>query len=378
MKRIILFSMIGAAAAAYTKPAVVIGPQEAAQKEFVLDVDPSTVAVSNEYQTALAPRPFNERWRIVSDLNGDGVNDLILSDPKETFGNAGGSWMIYMCRDNLWRYIGDVELHPGVVTLETTDVGVNIWNYWRNSGSDGYFGYYRVANGILGKSPMQILISSSGEEDSVFTRIDMAIFGCPNPHPFSLEESMTSTNGIVSWRKIRDHRLPLRKNELYELRQKLSEAEKRAITAEAKLQKLSHKLHEYEQGVHQLCGITLGAAWDGGEKSRPCEEVFSGFTNLTVSVDRNNFVEAIRLSRSDHITNPLARSIRGGFEPTDEEQRIIHQVENRFNIRFQPRVDSGLYSWGSPISGTFIDIHFAKDGETVSYIEMRYSRRFNK
>lgn len=378
MKRIILLSLIGAATAAHTRPAVVVGPHEAVQKEFVLDVDPSTVAVSNEWQTTSEPRPFNERWRIVSDLNDDGVDDLILSDPNEASGNAGISWMVYLRDNGLWRYIGDVDLHPRAFTLEPTYAGVNIWNYWRNSCSDGWFGYYRVTNGRLGKKPMQIFIPDSGEKDSVFTRVYMAIFGCPHPHPFSLEKSTTSTNGIVSWEKIRDHRTPSHKNEFYELKQKLAEAEKRANTAEAKLREAAYQLYEYEQDVHRLCGITLGAAWAGGEKRHPCEEVFSGFTNLTVSVDGNNFVESIRLMRNDPLTDPSARSIRGGFEPTDEEQKIIHQVENHFNIRFQSRADSGLYSWGGPISGTYIDIHFARDGETESYIEMRYSRRLDK
>ena len=141
---------------------------------------------------------------------------------------------------------------------------------------------------------------------------------------------------------------------------------------------MSHRLYEYEHSVHQLCGITLGSAWDGGEKNRPCEEVFSGFTNLTVSVDGNNFVESIRLTRNDAVTDSAARAILGRFEPTDEEQKIIHQVENQFNIRFQPSSATGSYSWGGPISGTWIDIHFADERESESYIEMRYSRKLGK
>ncbi len=378
MKRIILFSIVGVATAAYAKSAVVVGFGKAEQKEFVLDADPSMVAVSNEFPTASDHKPYKERWRIVSDLNGDGVDDLILSDQKNMFGNAGGPWMVYLHNDCVWRYIGDVEFSPGVVTLEATQDGVNIWNYCRNSARDGYFGYYHVANGKLTKQPMQIHIVSTDKEDSIFSRIDMAIFGYPSSHPFRLEESSTSTNGVVSWKKIRDHRIPSRKNEIYELKQKLVDAEKRASVAEARLQQMSHRLYEYEHSVHQLCGITLGSAWDGGEKNRPCEEVFSGFTNLTVSVDVNNFVESIRLTRNDAQGDVSARSIRGGFEPTDEEQKIIHQVENQFNIRFQPSSANGSYSWGGPISGTWIDIHFANERESESYIEMRYSRKLDK
>ena len=378
MKRMILFSIVSAATAVYARSAVVVESGKAEQKEFVLDADPSMVAVSNEFPTASDHKPYKERWRIVSDLNGDGVDDLILSDPKDAFGNAGGSWMVYLHDDGAWRYIGDMVLYPGVVTLETTQNGVNIWNYCRNSVHDGYFGYYPVANGKLNKHPIQIHVSSTSEEDSIFSRIEMAIFGYPSPHPFRFEESTTTTNGVVSWKKIRDNRLPSRKNEIYELKQKLMEAEKRASVADARLQQMSHRLYEYEHSVHQLCGITLGSAWEGGEKCRPCKEVFAGFTNLTVSVDGDNFVESIRLTRNDVVTDPSARAIRGRFEPTDEEQKIIHQVENQFNIRFQPSSDKGSYSWGGPISGTWIDIHFANEGDPESYIEMRYSRKLDK
>ena len=377
MKRMILFSIVGIATAVYAKSAVVVEFGKAEQEEFVLDADPSIVAVSNEFQTASDHKPYKERWRIVSDLNGDGVDDLILSDQKDAFGNAGGSWMVYLHNDGAWRYIGDVVLYPGFVTLETTQAGINIWNYCRTSAHDGYFGYYSVTNGRLNKQPMRIHVASTREENSIFSRIGRAIFDCPSPHPFRFEESTTSTHGVVSWKKVRDNRLSSRKNEICELKQKLKEAEKRASVADARLQQMSHRLHEYEQSVHQFCGITLGAAWEGGEKCRPCEEVFSGFTNLTVSVDGDNFVESIRLTRNDAATNPSARAIRGRFEPTDEEQKIIHQVENQFNIRFQPGSNKGSYSWGGPMSGTWIDIHFANDEESESYIDMRYSRKLD-
>ncbi len=94
MKSLILFSIVGVATAVYAKSAVVVECGNVEQKEFVLDADPSMVAVTNECPTASDNKPYKERWRIVSDLNGDEVDDLILSDPKESFGNAGGSWMV--------------------------------------------------------------------------------------------------------------------------------------------------------------------------------------------------------------------------------------------------------------------------------------------
>ena len=48
MKRMILFSIVGIATAVYAKSAVVVEFGKAEQEEFVLDADPSIVAVSNE------------------------------------------------------------------------------------------------------------------------------------------------------------------------------------------------------------------------------------------------------------------------------------------------------------------------------------------
>ena len=344
----------------------------------ILDCDPSSVAVSNDHQSAYWPQPYLERWRIVTDLNGDGKDDLILSDTKDTFGNAGGGWLVYISSNGFWRCVGDVDLYPGAFTFDRVHNEVDLWYYSRSSAQEGHFGYYSFHSGGMRESKNQIFVRTEGADENVFGCMDKAIFGYSHRHPYRFDTSETSTNGIVSWKTIRDWRKPSRKDEIYELKQKLADTEKRASVAEAGLQQMSHRLYEYECNVHQLCGITLGSAWDGGEKNRPCEEVFSGFTNLTVSVDGNNFVESIRLTRNDVVTDSAVRTIRGRFEPTDEEQKIIHQVENRFNIRFQPRSGSGLYSWGGPISGTWIDIHFAKDGESKSYIEMRYSRKLCK
>ena len=348
-------------------------------KEFTLNYDPSSVAVSNDHQSAYWPQPYLERWRIVTDLNGDGKDDLILSDTKDTFGNAGGGWLVYISSNGYWRCIGDVGLYPGAFTFDRVHDEVDLWYYSRSAAQEGHFGYYSFHSGGMRKGVNQIFIRTESEdEENVFMCVDKAIFGYAHKHPYRFETSETSTNGVVTWKHQGDWQKPERKNEIYELRQKLADAEKRASIAEARLQQMSHRLYEYEHSVHQLCGITLGSAWDGGEKNRPCEEIFSGFTNLTVSVDGNNFVESIRLTRNDVVTDSAARVIRGRFEPTDEEQKIIHQVENQFNIRFQPNSANGIYSWGGPISGTWIDIHFASEGESQSYIEMRYSRKLGK
>ena len=211
MKRVVIFSVVGVALSAIARPAVVVGPWEAKSVEFVLDYDPSMTAVSNTHVTMSNKVPFKERWRIISDLNGDGVDDLILSEPKDMFGNAGGPWMVYLCGDGRWRYVGDVVFYPGVFFLDQVDHGMNLWYCIRADATACHFGYYRVTNGKLDARPVQIRIDATGKEDSVFSRVYMSVFGHPSTHPFSYEESVTSTNGVVVWEKVSDNQPIYRK-----------------------------------------------------------------------------------------------------------------------------------------------------------------------
>lgn len=380
VKQILCLLLCVAFSATLAEMGLVVKDQdEEAFNEFVLDYDPSSIAFSNECRSAASPQGFIERWRIVTDLNGDGVDDLILSDDPRLFGNAGGPWNVYIRSNEFWRCIGAVDLYPGMIAFDKVWDEVDLWYYWHTSGREGEIGYYTFALNKMKRGIKAISIRSGHENgENVFRCICKAVFGRPHRHPYRLEASETSTNGVVSWKTVEDWRKPGLKNELYELEQKLSETKKRANAAEARVQQMSRKLHEYEFGVHRLCGVTLGSAWDGGETNRPCEEVFSGFTNMTVSVDGNNFVKAIRLTRKDACIGAAARSIHGGYEPTAEEQKIIHQVENLFNVRFRPCDGKGTYSWGGPMVGTRIYIHFASPKETQSYVEIRYSRRFDE
>ena len=362
----------------FARSAIVKNSQDEVFREFVLNHDPSSVAVSNDHQNACAPQMYLERWRIVTDLNNDGKDDLILS-AAEGFGNSGGPWFVYISSNGYWRCIGDVGLYPstGAFAFDAVDNEVDLWYYDRVAAGEGYVGYYTFSPKGMKKECNRIFVRGGNEEESIFVRLGADIFGYANKHPYRLEASETSTNGVVSWKLKGDWRKPGRTNELYELKQKLAAAEKRVQAAEEKQHQMSHRLYEYEVGVHQMCGITLGAKWEGGDKKRICKEEFSGFTNMTISVDSNNFVNRIRLTRNDGANATGGSAICGKYDPTDEEQKIIHQVENKLNIRFMSGGKAGSYSWGGPIAGTWINVQFADGDGADSYIEMRYSRQFN-
>ena len=328
----------------------------------ILDRDPSLVAVSNDHQSAYWPQPYLERWRIVTDLNGDGKDDLILSDTKDTFGNAGGGWLVYINSNGCWRCVGDVALYPGAFTFDRVHNEVDLWYYARSSAQEGHFGYYSFHSGGMRKGVNQIFVRTAGEEENVFGCMDKAIFGYAHRHPYRFDTSETSTNGIVSWKTIRDWRKPSRKDEIYELEQKLAEAEKRAQAAEEKLKQVSWKLALFERDLLDVGGIVLGSKWRGGDKTFVCPEVFSGFTNMTVRVDKDGFVDGIRLVRA---LASEENGIVGGRFPSEEEQKIIHQAENHFHVRFSLDTYPGMYQWENPFERVRIRIDFRDKAESV-------------
>ncbi len=381
MKKIIFFfELVSALMVVNAKEAIIIPLGEAPLIKLKFDHDPSLNAVSNDVVTAKNPKPFLERWRIVSDLNGDGINDLILSEPKQKPWTSEASWMVYIHTNSIWSYQGDVVFRPDMVTLERTYNGVNIWKYIRLGGREGFLGYDRFVNGKLDRKTNRIHIAHEDEDDCIFLRLNNAVFGHSSTLPFRLESSETSTNGVVSWKFIRDELSPCRKSEVYELKQRVVELEKRANEAELKLQRANRSLENCTRGMFEFNGIALGTKWDGSTTNRLCTEEFSGFTNLTVVVDANNFVSAIRLTRQGSIHSNADSGIHIRSAPTDEEQKILHQVENRFNIRLEGMISQKgrIFYWGDHLRGNWIKVYFANKDDSASIIEMIYSRNFGR
>ena len=74
-------------------------------------VDPSTVAVTNEFRGAWWNKPYHERYRILVDFDFDGHDDMLLSEPMADFGTGGGCWTAYHWTNGLYQAMGSFGAH---------------------------------------------------------------------------------------------------------------------------------------------------------------------------------------------------------------------------------------------------------------------------
>ena len=131
---------------------------------------------------------------------------------------------------------------------------------------------------------------------------------------------------------------------------------------EEKLKHVSWKLGLFERDLLDVGGVVLGSRWEGGNKTFVCQETFSGFTNMTVRVDKNGFVDGIRLVRR---RVPEKSGVTSARFPSEEEQKIILQAENHFHVRFAIGTYPGMYKWENPFERVRIRIDFRDAQESI-------------
>jgi len=255
-KSVLCLAIVGIGAmSAFAVPAIVKYPQDSMFNEFTLEYDPSMVAVTNEDFGGGCQSRFLERRRIMTDLNKDGVDDMILSDPLNCFGTGGGGWFVYFVGDGCWRCIGDVGMNRDAFAFDSVGDEVDLWYYWRSSGCDGTLGYYSFNHEGMKKGCRQISVRFGDDrEDSVYGCIYRGIFGYAHNHKYVVEESETSADGTVSWRMVRDWEHPRLKsnivdlnNEIRELKVEIENERRRADSAESTIRSLTKRLEDSER-----------------------------------------------------------------------------------------------------------------------------------
>ncbi len=140
-----------------------------------------------------------EGYRVLSDFNADGLQDMALSCETHLFGKAGGQFTLYLANGNgEYREHGKFFAHPKAIALERIEVNakVRVWTYVRMGGWMGEIGYHEVEkDGLSQRHSMTIHPGSAG------TRIGNAIYEAviTNSDPPVRVERSRVEDGIVKW-----------------------------------------------------------------------------------------------------------------------------------------------------------------------------------
>lgn len=161
----------------------------------VVPVDPSSVPVPNEVNHSKA---YGERWRLMADLNFDGIPDLLISDEKRSFGNGGGNWNVYLgTRDGRWKFIGTLSAHPMAMNLQKRSLGQGLLTaYWHEGASAGDLLRYLITTQGIQQEPSRTLHPNDDgiAEDQQEYRSYFS-----NPSRLHFQNSQTGRNGKVAW-----------------------------------------------------------------------------------------------------------------------------------------------------------------------------------
>ena len=154
-----------------------------------------------------ADSKYSERLRILTDLDGDGVEDMLLSGGPETSGTMGRGWTVYLNRSKDFRRIGEVTAHPMALAIEPDqdraqiDARVRqfarIWVYLKSTGRNGSFGYFRVGDDSVDEIKSIEIYPGDGGTD-----LGRAIYEATftkSPIPFKIQQSTTNDDGKVTW-----------------------------------------------------------------------------------------------------------------------------------------------------------------------------------
>jgi len=115
-----------------------------------------------------------ERYRILGDFDGDGIEDMAVSGDAGLFGNGGGSFTLYLRNaDGKYRERGTFWSHPtaDAIAIERWNHTVRLWTYSHAGGGIGGIGYYDLTeNGLSEFHALTIHPGDSG------TRMGNAIY----------------------------------------------------------------------------------------------------------------------------------------------------------------------------------------------------------
>ncbi len=141
-----------------------------------------------------------ERYRILGDFDGDGVEDMAVSGEADLFGNGGGSFTLYLRNaDGKYRDRGTFWAHPAAdaIAIERWNHAVRLWTYSHAGGGIGGIGYYDLTeNGLSEFHQLTIHPGDSGTK--IGNAIVRAVFENSDAR-LRVQQSYT-TDGKIEWR----------------------------------------------------------------------------------------------------------------------------------------------------------------------------------
>ena len=151
--------------------------------------------VTNEYRGG-----YDVRERGIVDIDMDGHDDVILSDPESSRGTGGISYSVFLWTNGLFRCIGTVG--GSGIRVERSPQGSNaIWSYWHCSSRTGSFCRSELNwRGDFRSTTLDVEWAEDGEP-SIAKTLDEAIARHANV-PIRWEVSRT-VGGTNVWKSVR-------------------------------------------------------------------------------------------------------------------------------------------------------------------------------
>ena len=145
---------------------------------------------------------YDERYRCFVDLNQDGHEDLIISEPTMQRGSGGLSYGVYLWTNGNYRAIGSIGTHPAFLYVEHIDCTQRtIWTYWHSSGISGSIGAFRVSSsGFATETHIDVDLGGEGRVTPTIGSELYELIRRKANVPIRTEISCT-TNNVVRWRK---------------------------------------------------------------------------------------------------------------------------------------------------------------------------------
>jgi len=172
----------------------------------VMAGDPSLKAFEDPTERA----NYAERYRILVDLDGDDVDDMLLTGSPDEFGRGGGPWTVYLNRKGSFIEVGHIDAHPMAIAFEPDHKRImegdkehrhaRIWVYHGLSGRAGILGYFRIGEkGVDEFEGIEIYPGDGGT--ALGNALTEATFK-NSVIPFKMEHSKTDEDGKVTWNEM--------------------------------------------------------------------------------------------------------------------------------------------------------------------------------